>query len=93
MILSGNVPNFAQKSAAEQAAKHVSGIRQVIDEIRVKLQLSGYRRDEDLLKSAMNVLSWNVCVPNNIKISVERGWVSWDSIGPRVTERVLEGGQ
>jgi len=93
VILSGNVPNFAQKFAAEQAAKHVRGVRQVIDEIRVKLLLSGHRRDEDLIKSAMNVLSWNVSVPSNIRISVEKGWVSWDSISPRVTERVLEGGQ
>lgn len=76
MILSGNVPNFVQKSAAEQAAMHVRGVREVIDEIRVKLLLSGHRRDEDLLKSAMNVLSWNVCVSNNIEISVEKSWVT-----------------
>lgn len=76
VTLTGSVPFFAQKSAAEQAAKRVYGVKAVADEIAVRLPSAGERSDTDIARAAVDALVWNASVPDDkIKITVTNGWV------------------
>src|SRR6267378_2100898 len=62
ITLSGHVPSYAEKYAAERAAKRVHGVRAVANEIDVKLPGSSQRTDEDIAIAAVNALKANVLV-------------------------------
>ncbi|MFZ4714202.1 MAG: BON domain-containing protein [Bacteriovoracaceae bacterium] len=76
VTLRGNVPHYFDKMSAEQAAQRVSGVRAVADEIEVKMMGNYERSDEDIAKAALNALEWSYAVPKNLKVTVEKGWVS-----------------
>ena len=48
VTLSGHVPSYAEKYAAERAAKRVHGVKAVANELDVKLPGSSQRTDEDI---------------------------------------------
>ncbi len=76
VTLSGHVPSFAEKNAAERAAKRVYGVRAVANELDVKLPDSNRRTDEDIAAAAVNALRANLFVPaDKIRVSVDDGWV------------------
>ena len=76
VTLSGHVSSYAEKFAAERAAKRVLGVRAVANEIDVKLPISSQRTDEDIAAAAVNALKANVSVPaDKIKVTVSKGWV------------------
>jgi osmotically-inducible protein OsmY len=75
VTLGGNVPTYIEKMAAEEAAQKVSGVKAVANEIHVKLLGSFERTDEEIAHAAVSALRWNVMVPDNLKISVENGWI------------------
>ena len=76
VTLSGHVSSYAEKFAAERAAKRVLGVRAVANEIDVKLPSSSQRTDEDIAAAAVNALKSNVSVPaDKIKVTVSKGWV------------------
>ena len=73
VILSGHVPSYWERYAAERAAKRVYGVKAVVNEIDVKLAGSGQRTDEDIARAAINALSANFSLPKDkIKRSEER---------------------
>ncbi|MDB5329048.1 MAG: hypothetical protein JWP03_199 [Phycisphaerales bacterium] len=75
--LTGTVNSYAEKFAAESAAKRVYGVRAVVNEIEVKLPGSSARTDEDIARDCVNALATNVSVPaDNIKVTVSNGWVT-----------------
>ena len=77
VTLSGHVPNYAQKLAAESAAKRVKGVRAVAIDIEVRLPFDGKHDDDEIAKRAANVLTWSVEAPKEgVKVSVENGWVT-----------------
>jgi osmotically-inducible protein OsmY len=77
VTLSGDVPTYAQKRAAEQAAARVFGVRAVAEDIQVKLPSSGERSDTDIAHAVVNALKWDTEVPDElIKAKVENGWVT-----------------
>jgi osmotically-inducible protein OsmY len=77
VTLSGHVPSYAEKYAAERAAKRVYGVRAVANELDVKLPTSSQRTDEDIAIACVNALKANVSVPSDrIKITVSKGWVT-----------------
>ena len=77
VTLSGDVDSFSKKWAAERAVKRVSGVKVVADEIKVTPAGSYRRADEDMVRSATNVLSWNVWVPRDrVKVMVQDGWIT-----------------
>jgi len=77
VVLSGHVPSFAQKRAAEQAAQRVAGVRGVVMELGVSLPGSSVREDEDLAQAAMHALDWNAIVPKDaVRIVVNNGWIT-----------------
>ena len=76
VTLTGTVPHFAEKWAAERAVKRVAGVTAVAEELKVKLPGSAQRTDTDIAQAAVQVLEWQVWVPTNIKVKVEAGWVT-----------------
>jgi osmotically-inducible protein OsmY len=75
--LSGAVPSYAMKLAAEQDAEHVSGVRAVVQHVNVQVPDTHLRSDADLAKAVTNALEWHVEVPERkVKLTVENGWVT-----------------
>ena len=76
VTLSGHVPSYAEKYAAERAAKRVHGVKAVANELDVKLPGSSRRTDEDIAAAAVSALKSNLSVPaDKIKVTVSKGWV------------------
>lgn len=76
VTLSGNVPYFSEKFAAEKVARHVCGVKAIAEEIEVNPLGNHKRNDEDLAKAVVNALQWHVWVPNTVKATIENGWVT-----------------
>jgi osmotically-inducible protein OsmY len=77
VTLSGHVPSFAEKYAAERATKRVYGVRAVADELEVKLPGSLVRTDEDVAAVCVRALQNDYVVPDEkIKVVVANGWVT-----------------
>ena len=76
VTLTGHVASYAQKYAAERAAKRVFGVRAVANELDVKLPGSSRRTDEDIAAAAVNALKSNLSIPSDqIKVIVSDGLV------------------
>jgi osmotically-inducible protein OsmY len=76
VTLSGHVPSYAEKMAAEKAAMRVRGVRGIAEEIAVRIIGSHRKDDTDIANAVANALSWHVWTPDNIKAKVEGGWVT-----------------
>src|SRR5271154_2311040 len=77
VTLMGHVENFAEKSAAERAARRVKEVRAVAEEIEVRLPFSVKHGDEEIASAAVNRLQWDSAVPKGtVKVKVEKGWVT-----------------
>lgn len=77
VTLTGFVPTFAQKYAAEKVVERLAGIRAIADDLHVKPLASFVRNDTDIAHSVVNALSWNIEVPaEKITAKVEGGWVT-----------------
>jgi len=76
VILTGYVSSYAEKYAAERAAKRVYGVNAVANEIEVRLPSSSQHSDIDIAAAAVNALKSNSSVPaERIKVTVSKGWV------------------
>jgi osmotically-inducible protein OsmY len=76
VTLTGYVPSYAEKLAAERAAAHVSGVKAIAEEIEVKLPSSSKRTDSEIAEAVVNALKWNPVVKEAIKVKVEDGVVT-----------------
>lgn len=77
VTLSGHVPSYAEKYAAERAAKRVYGVTAIANEIDVKLPGSHKRTDEDIAIECVDALKYKLFVPaDKIKVAVKQGWVT-----------------
>jgi osmotically-inducible protein OsmY len=77
VTLSGHVPDYAKKVAAEKCALRVAGVVAVVVGIDVHLRESEQRSDEDIALSVSAVLDWIAGLEEHaIKIKVEKGWVT-----------------
>ena len=85
VTLSGHVPNYAQKAAAETTVRKVKGVRGIAEELRVDIGTPNPYQDEDIARRALDILDVNVLVPAGaIQVKVQQGWltlrgeVEWD---------------
>jgi osmotically-inducible protein OsmY len=79
VTLSGHVPGYAEKYAAEKAAKRVYGVKAVADELDVKLLFSSKRTDEDIAQDCVAAFKSHYSVPDDkIKVVVRDGRVILD---------------
>lgn len=76
VTLSGSVPHYAQKRAAERATQRVEGVKVIAEELEVNLVGSHKRQDADIAQAVLNALRWHVWVPDHIQATVEKGWVT-----------------
>lgn len=77
VTLSGHVDHYAEKWAAEDAAKRVSGVKIIAVEIDVILPTSSKKSDTEIAYAIQNALKWNIYnLSNNINVKVEDGLVT-----------------
>ena len=77
VTLSGHVENYANKHAAETAARRVKGVYAVAEEIEVQLPYSIRRSDEEIAAAAVDRLGWDVSIKHDsVKLTVASGWVT-----------------
>src|SRR5664279_3500679 len=77
VTLSGHVPNYAQKMAAEKAAKRVKGVRAVVLEIEVRYPDQAKTSNDEIAKRAVDILRWDSLVPPAaVQVVVDKGWVT-----------------
>lgn len=77
VALTGHVPSYGEKYAAERAAKRVYGVKAVADELEVKLTTSIELTDEDIAAACVNAFKYNYAVPDDkIKVVVSNAWVT-----------------
>jgi osmotically-inducible protein OsmY len=77
VTLTGHVPSYAEKYAAERATKRVFGVKAVAEELEVKLPTSTEVTDEDIAAACVNAFKHHYTVPNEkIKVVVTNGWVT-----------------
>jgi len=75
--LSGQVPTFAEKMAAEDASHRVSGVRDVANDITVAYPGHAPRTDAEIAQAVRAALEWNTLIPNEkIQSTVAQGWVT-----------------
>jgi len=77
VTLTGTLPSMAEKHAAEDAVRRVSGVKGLAVNLDVKLLPQHERTDEDIVVAARRALEWNAQVPANaIQVSVEKGYIT-----------------
>jgi len=77
VTLTGHASGFAQKTAAERAAKRVAGVKAVANDIQVQLLGVHERTDSDIAAAAVSALKWDTNVPDEkIKVTVRNGWIN-----------------
>jgi osmotically-inducible protein OsmY len=77
VTLTGHVASYAERYAAEKAAKRVYGVKAVANDIEVKLPGDKQLTDEDIARACLVALSANISVPRDkIKVTVSKGWVT-----------------
>ena len=77
VTLTGQVAHCAEKTAAEEAAKGVYGVKGLANDIVVEIPGSDKHSDQDIATAALNAMKWDIEVPNDkIKVIVNNGWVT-----------------
>jgi osmotically-inducible protein OsmY len=77
VTLSGFVSNYAQKMAAEKAAKRVQGVRAIAEEIQVRFASDPKTSDAEIAERILDLFKWDVTIPDDkISVKVERNWVT-----------------
>ncbi len=85
VTLSGMVDNYSKKLTAERAAKGVSGVKAVAEDIQVGISPACHKTDAEIAETVLNALKWHTAIQEDrIKIKVEdgivklEGEVDWD---------------
>jgi osmotically-inducible protein OsmY len=77
VTLTGFVTSYAQKAAAERAARRVKGVKAIAEEIEVRLPSHTKRADDEISARAVDILKWQVGHPaDRITVRVEKGMVT-----------------
>ncbi|HEX6307105.1 MAG TPA: BON domain-containing protein [Longimicrobiales bacterium] len=76
VTLTGHVGTYAERRAAEKAAKRVKGVMAVANDLDVRLPGSLERDDTDVAAAVAAALRWNVSVPEGVTATVQGGWVT-----------------
>jgi osmotically-inducible protein OsmY len=77
VTLTGMVRSYAERLAAERAAKRVKGVRAIAQAIEVKLPEQIAQSDEGIAERIARLLTWNSTFRNtNVLAEVRRGYVT-----------------
>jgi osmotically-inducible protein OsmY len=83
--LTGFVQSFAEKLAAEQAAKRVWGVIAVANDIQVTPE--SQRTDAEIARDAVEALRTQTCVPRDVRVTVSEGFVMLEGMVNRQFQR------
>lgn len=79
VTLSGTVNSYLKKTRAEKAAKRVSGVKAVAEDIEVKYADSLLKNDTEIAETILSALKWHSAInEEKIKVKVEDGIVTLD---------------
>jgi osmotically-inducible protein OsmY len=88
VTLSGLVPGYGEKDAAEEVAKRVPGVRAVANEIEVRMFWK--RTDPEIAREVVHTLDRSVEIPSDaIKVTVEEGVVTLEGTVDSPSQRTL----
>jgi osmotically-inducible protein OsmY len=77
VTLTGNVSSYAKRTAAQEAAHHVVGVLDVVNDLQVHPIGSLERIDTDIAQAVRHALEWDVVVPDtDIRTTVAHGLVT-----------------
>lgn len=77
VTLTGHAATYAEKLAAEQAARRVRGVKAIAQEIEVRLPSERKTADDEIAERALRILAWDTAVPKDaVSVKVEKGWVT-----------------
>ena len=77
ITLTGHVESYAQKYAAEAAARRVKGVLAVAEKLEVQVPFERKRGDDEIAAAIVDRLAWDVSVPRDaVQVRVEEGWVT-----------------
>ncbi len=77
VTLNGFATSYSEKYEAVRAAKRVSGVNAIADDIKVKLPSSWERNDGDIASAAAHQLDWSMAVPKGAaQVTVREGWIT-----------------
>ena len=81
VTLTGNVDTYGKKSAAENAAKKIAGVRAVAEEIQVGISPGFRKTDTEIAAAVATVLAWHIAIQaDKIRIRVENGIVTLEGM-------------
>lgn len=76
VTLTGTVSSYLEKQNAEHAAKSITGVKAVADELTITLPGQFTRNDADIAESALSGLKFNTALPKDrVQVTVDNGWV------------------
>jgi osmotically-inducible protein OsmY len=76
VTLGGTVPTYAEKYAAERAARRVAGVKALAENIQVTPIGIHKRSDTEIAEAAVRAIQSHVWVPTDVQATVEDGWVT-----------------
>lgn len=77
VTLTGHVPSYWQKTAAEAAVWRVKGVKAIAQEIQVRFAQDKKTADDQIAERAVKLLEWDILVPKDvIRVKVQNGYVS-----------------
>lgn len=76
VTLRGNVNSYAKKFDTEHTVKNVSGVKAVVEKIKVKLGINWKKTDDEIAADILKLANWDFDKDGqNLTIEVEHGWV------------------
>jgi osmotically-inducible protein OsmY len=76
VTLTGSVPTYAEKLAAEEAVTRVAGVKGIANELEIDLPQSHLRDDTDIAHAAVSILEWDTTLPRDgVTVEVSNGFV------------------
>jgi osmotically-inducible protein OsmY len=74
VTLMGRVSSFAEKVAAQNAARRVRGVRALADELEVRCPNDKKTADDQIANRALKILEWyDLLFPNAVQVTVQNG--------------------
>jgi osmotically-inducible protein OsmY len=74
--LLGAVDTYADRRAAEDAVKRVSGVRAIAEDLTVKVLVGHKRSDSEIAAAVQSTFKWDVHVPEGVTAKVQQGRVT-----------------
>jgi len=87
VTLAGSTPTYAARLAAKRAVERISGVRAVIDDVRVTPPPGLHRSDVEIARAVRVALELNVQVPESVRFGVVDGCVTLEGVVRRQVDR------